>query len=83
MSNNFDKEFRNLYRNIYHYHTNDILFNICVFINFTIMNEKNIVEHPHKNNIKKIINQEMEKLISIKKMCGTEINYNNDEYDII
>jgi hypothetical protein len=88
MTEIFDKEFRNLFRNIYQSGNDGIIYNVMSFLNYVITNEEIISNHKYKDNIKKIIDKELEKISEIKKLHKlyfdkiTNIFY-NVEYDIL
>ncbi len=66
MTENFDKETRNLFRNICHSKHDQIIYNIINFLNYIIINDEIISKHKYKDNIKKIVDKELEKILTIK-----------------
>lgn len=88
MSNNFDIVFRKLYRDIYLNSSKSYIFSLLSFLDYIVSNKENneiIKNHKYKNNIKKIINKELEKIYilpKIHKYYSEKINLIfNDNYD--
>jgi hypothetical protein len=88
MTENFDREFKILFRDIYYSHDNKIIHSVMSFLNYVIMNEEIISNHKYKENIKKIIDKEIEKIVEIRKIYNLysekiKIILDDSEYDII
>jgi hypothetical protein len=88
---NFDIEFKELYRNIYFSSDLHTIYNVIRLISHIIINEDIIKHHKNKENIRNIINKELTKINGMQKIYKfyTEKIENifsdnkDEEYDII
>ena len=87
MKNIFDKQFKDLYRNIYRSTEEQKKDNVCKFINYIVDNEYIVNEHQNKKNIELIANKELIKLQSMDKIYKIYVEtlkvVFDKEYDII
>ncbi len=89
MINNFNDEFRILFRNIYHAPNIEILYNIELFFNCVLKNKNLILTHVHKKNIKKNICNEITRIKNMYYFNDIFLNdiknifIDNEEYDIL